>query len=309
MGRYTHILRYSVFCYLNWLLLIGNISAQSFLTEDFPEYAYRVKLQSQHALFNQNNYTTEATGIYNLSSSIPLTHITALYFNIPFQAFYGAPEKKALEFGNFEFSLQIRTVNRAKRSSVYSLGILLPLHQETNPYYYGTNYLLYDTPAWTYKYLPPASSCLTDYPRNENYIIGYGGTKISYAFHLIQKNFLFMARLKSTIMVCNRGDQPDFGPWIINSEVKGGYMIGDFTVLLELINTFYTSLGDYTNNDLENNLWWTGTAGLLYDFKWFEAGAFFQLNMNHELHQYAPYVIGVQLMATLDKKEAYLKVK
>ena len=87
-------------------------------------------------------------------------------------------------------------------------------------------------------------------------------------------------------------------------------MIGNFTVIMELLNTFFTGLNDdYQHNDLEDNLWWTGAAGLTYDYKWMEAGVFFQLNMNHELHQYAPYIIGIQLMATFDKKEAYLKVK
>lgn len=310
MDRVKQISLYLFLISVCCLLSSETISAQSFLTEDYPEYAYQVKLQSQHALFNKNNYPSESSGIFNLSSTIPLSHITAIYFNIPFQANYDIPEKNTIEFGNFEFSLQLRTLNREKRSSVYSLGIFLPLHQETNPFYFGWNTYLYNYGHPLEQLLPPASSCLTDYPRSENYLTGYGGTKISYAFHIIEKRFMFMARFKSCIMICKRRQQPTVGPWFFNSELKGGYMIGNFTVIMELLNTFFTGLNDdYQHNDLEDNLWWTGAAGLTYDYKWMEAGVFFQLNMNHEFHQYAPYVIGVQLMATFDKKEAFLKVK
>ena len=118
-----------------------------------------------------------------------------------------------------------------------------------------------------------------------------------------------MVRLKSSIMVCKRSDQPDVGPWLINSELKGGYIIGNFTVIMELLNTFFIPLDEYHDEMLKHELLWTGAAGLIYEYEWLEAGMFFQMNMNHELYQYAPYIIGVQDMTTFDKKEAHLKTK
>ena len=114
------------------LFLLEYSTAQSFITQEYPEYAYQTKIRYQHAFFNHMPQVEVSSGVYNIFTTIPFNHTLAATVNVPVMADYTVSDDKNVMVGNIEMCVQLRNPKWKNRASVYSLGFVIPFTSQ-NP--------------------------------------------------------------------------------------------------------------------------------------------------------------------------------
>lgn len=306
MIRLFHISRYCILLILLQFVLSEYSTAQSFLTQDYPEYAYKTKIRYQHAFFNHLDQEEASIGVYNISADIPFNHILSGIINIPVMADYTVSDDKNVRVGNIELGLKIINPKWDYQSSVFKLSFIIPF--STHNIYNREN---------IYGELNTLTelSCITDYAKCHWYLPGLWTASASYTYHFKRRSFQLLVGFEMGFMAGKYTDRHSTKPithisdpiLFIQPTFSVGYTIKNILFTGEILNTIYASPWDSDLLNIENGPYFTSAAGVTYKLKFFQPGIFYQTNISKEISKYATHILGLQLIFHLDKKEKYLK--
>lgn len=285
-------------------IMLGNtpeLLSQAFLTRDFPEYAYKVKLRYQQAFFDEMPEENVSAGVYNLSASIPFNHTLSGFVNVPFMADYTVASDKNVRMGNMEFGLDLLKPKWDYQSHVFSFSFVIPFSTQN---IYNRENVNGDLTSLTEK------AFITDYPKRHWYMQGAWTASFFYSYHYTKKFFQLMFGFGNGL-IARKADQGQSSSVVIflHPSIRTTFQVSRFYFSGELVNAFYYYSENYNDESFEVKGNFVSTLGITYKFNRIEAGVFYQLNLRDELSKLAQNILGVQCIFRLPKQEKYLKTK